>query len=128
MNDMFASSAPPVLKVCTVCARSLPAEQFRPRTDRPGKRRTECRQCWARYIRSYRAGRRDRLIRDFCRRAANAKSQRQAVQLAHQLARRFGVERFATLLVEYTCQLASRRPGCAGVLTALKALSRIGFS
>jgi hypothetical protein len=117
-------TAPHALKVCSRCVRTLPVERFRLRADRPGHRRGECRDCWRKYIRQYRAGRRDMLLHDFCRRAANAKNDRQAVGLGNRFARRFGSKRFAGLLVDYAYDLADRRPGSAGVLTALRAIYR----
>jgi hypothetical protein len=76
----------------------------------------------------YRVQQREKVLLDFCRRATNAKNNRQAVRLSKRFSKRFGSKRFANLLVDYAYSLASRRPGSRAVLTALKAIFRTCFA
>jgi hypothetical protein len=122
------ATAEPSLKRCLGCGRTLPMSVFPVRSDRPGRRRAKCRECWARYMAAYRYWRRQKLLHDFCRRTANAKTNRQAIRLADRYAKRFGARRLAYSLVDYTLAVASRRPGNAAVLTAIKAIYRISFA
>lgn len=98
-----ASAPPPTAKVCTVCSRELPVEEFRPRKDRAGRdtRVPECNDCHKAYNRTLRE------------RQAEAKGgvcrKREEIALEVEARKRARRERYERWLAEQEAKWSAKR-------------------
>lgn len=120
------SSALPT-RTCIGCGRDLPLDQFPIRVVGHPARRSKCRPCLAKYMRTYRAGKRSRSLRQVTSALAQAETHAKAETLLAQGYRHFGgVHGFAREWFAQYDAARSQAPGSRLVLNTLIAIARLG--
>jgi len=114
-------------RICTTCCRSLPANAFRLHRRGGDRRRAQCKECHAKAMADWRAGRRRRQFREFLKRATDPKRPDDAISnLVQTVIRRVGgLDAFVDLWVGH---LQSSPPGSAMSLRACEATIRLLYS
>jgi len=69
---MIVNPTPERLRTCRSCGEPRPLAEFRLRSRQTGERRSQCRACWNKYIRQYRARQREAALTGFIRALAAA--------------------------------------------------------
>lgn len=114
-------------KICNRCWQRKPATHFRRRRRNSDERHNECRECFAEYMRSYRASRRRGEFANFNRRSRDRKRGASfATAVCAEMVRRFGgVDKFASAWKAYFDAAVAARPGSRLVFQSIQAVIRL---
>jgi hypothetical protein len=117
-------------KLCRLCCRDLPLEEFRKRYgkgENGQRKRHECRQCWNEYVRERKRRDRPKKLASFVRQsAANDVSVAKLARLATVMIRRFGgLEAFAATWIQEFDAARERLPGSMLVMHTHQAIANM---